>query len=58
MIKDKELFQRVFVLWLMWFVASICGYAIDLNSSNIVGNLFLNQSLFSILIALSKMVNF
>ncbi|CAD6193008.1 unnamed protein product [Caenorhabditis auriculariae] len=40
----------------MWFVASICGYATDLNSNTISGDLFVNQILFSILIAVSKMV--
>lgn len=50
------MFKRISVLWLMWFVASICGYAIDLNSSNISGDLFLNQVIFSILIAGSKIV--
>ncbi|VDK76543.1 unnamed protein product, partial [Onchocerca ochengi] len=45
---------RLFILWLMWFTASLCGYAIDLNSSRISGNLFINQALFSILIAASK----
>lgn len=40
----------------MWFTAAICGYAIDLNSSNISGHLFWNQILFSVLIAISKMV--
>lgn len=48
--------KRVAVLWVMWFVASITGYAIDLGSSNISGNLFLNQILFAILITLSKYV--
>uniref|UniRef100_A0A915D402 Uncharacterized protein n=1 Tax=Ditylenchus dipsaci TaxID=166011 RepID=A0A915D402_9BILA len=56
LVRDKALFKRISVLWIMWFIAALCGYAIDLNSSNIVGNLFLNQALFSILIALSKAV--
>ncbi|KAK0415971.1 hypothetical protein QR680_012225 [Steinernema hermaphroditum] len=56
LIKDGRLAKRLFVLWIMWFTASLCGYATDLNSSSISGNLFLNQILFSILIALSKVV--
>lgn len=39
---------------MMWFTSSYCGYAIDLNSTRISGNLFINQALFSILIAASK----
>ncbi|CAG9532851.1 unnamed protein product, partial [Cercopithifilaria johnstoni] len=46
----------LFVLWLIWFATSLCGYAVDLNSSRISGNLFLNQALFSILIAISKIM--
>ncbi|CAI4230614.1 unnamed protein product [Auanema sp. JU1783] len=49
-----NLLRRLVVLWLMWFVASICGYATDLNSNTISGDFFLNQILFSILIAASK----
>ncbi|TKR75962.1 hypothetical protein L596_017179 [Steinernema carpocapsae] len=56
LIKDPRLAKRLLVLWLMWFTASICGYATDLNSSSISGNFFLNQVLFSILIALSKIL--
>ncbi|CAD5217765.1 unnamed protein product [Bursaphelenchus okinawaensis] len=52
--KDINLFKRVVVLWAMWFTAAICGYAIDLNSSDISGHLFWNQILFSCLIAASK----
>lgn len=50
------MFRRISVLWMMWFTASFCGYAIDLNSSNISGDLFLNQVIFSVLIAGSKIV--
>uniref|UniRef100_A0A915PUE0 Major facilitator superfamily (MFS) profile domain-containing protein n=1 Tax=Setaria digitata TaxID=48799 RepID=A0A915PUE0_9BILA len=53
-IRQSNYGKRLFVLWLMWFTASLCGYAIDLNSSRISGNLFINQALFSILIAASK----
>uniref|UniRef100_A0AC34PW22 Major facilitator superfamily (MFS) profile domain-containing protein n=1 Tax=Panagrolaimus sp. JU765 TaxID=591449 RepID=A0AC34PW22_9BILA len=55
-VRDWQMFKRISVLWSMWFVASICGYAIDLNSSNISGDLFMNQVIFSILIAGSKIV--
>lgn len=40
----------------MFFTASIAAYANDLNSSSLSGNLFLNQLLFGVLIALSKIV--
>uniref|UniRef100_A0A183C3P9 MFS domain-containing protein n=1 Tax=Globodera pallida TaxID=36090 RepID=A0A183C3P9_GLOPA len=53
---EKALFKRVAVLWVMWFTAAICGYSIDLNSANISGDLYLNQSLLSILIAFSKVL--
>lgn len=56
LLKDGTLLKRVSVLCCIWFTAAICGYAIDLNSSNISGHLFLNQVLFSILIAASKIV--
>ncbi|KAM3722576.1 Uncharacterized protein ACO02O_05890 [Dirofilaria immitis] len=53
-IRHSNYAKRLFILWLIWFTASLCGYAIDLNSSRISGNLFINQALFSILIAASK----
>ncbi|CAK5076070.1 unnamed protein product [Meloidogyne enterolobii] len=53
LIKDKTLLRRVSVLWVM-FTAAISGYSIDLNSSNISGDLFLNQSLLSSICAISK----
>ncbi|KJH45815.1 hypothetical protein DICVIV_08139 [Dictyocaulus viviparus] len=56
MLHTGGLHRRLFVLWTMWFVASICGYATDLNSNTISGDFFLNQIIFSILIAVSKMV--
>ncbi|WKY01901.1 hypothetical protein Q1695_015704 [Nippostrongylus brasiliensis] len=56
MLQTGGLHRRLFVLWTMWFVASICGYATDLNSNTISGDFFLNQIIFSILIAVSKMV--
>ncbi|KAI1703511.1 sugar transporter domain-containing protein [Ditylenchus destructor] len=48
LMRDKEFLHRIGVLWVMWFTASASSYATDLNSSRIVGNLFLNQVLFSI----------
>lgn len=56
--KVSVFFRRVLVLWMMWFIASVCSYGNDLNSTNIVGNLYLNQVLFSSLIAISKIVFF
>ncbi|KAL3096687.1 hypothetical protein niasHT_025115 [Heterodera trifolii] len=56
LVREKALFKRVAVLWVMWFTAAICGYSIDLNSAFISGDLYLNQSLLSILIAFSKIV--
>ncbi|KAI1704139.1 sugar transporter domain-containing protein [Ditylenchus destructor] len=54
LIRDKEFLHRIGVLWIMWFTASASSYATDLSSSRIVGNLFLNQVLFSVFLALSK----
>ncbi|KAI1710191.1 solute carrier family 22 member 15 [Ditylenchus destructor] len=54
LVKNREFMHRIGVLWVMWFAASVSSYGIDLNSSRIVGNLFLNQALFAILIAFSK----
>ncbi|CAJ0941320.1 unnamed protein product, partial [Mesorhabditis belari] len=56
MIKTGGLFKRLIVLWTMWFSASICGYATDLNSNTISGDLYWTQVYFSVLIAVSKMV--
>ncbi|GMR43152.1 hypothetical protein PMAYCL1PPCAC_13347, partial [Pristionchus mayeri] len=50
------LLKRLLVLWIMWFTASLCGYATDFNSGQIVGDLYFNQAIISILIAVSKMV--
>ncbi|KAI1700123.1 sugar transporter domain-containing protein [Ditylenchus destructor] len=52
--RNREFMHRIGVLWVMWFAASVSSYGTDLNSSRIVGNLFLNQALFAILIAFSK----
>ncbi|VDO72676.1 unnamed protein product [Heligmosomoides polygyrus] len=49
------LFRRLVVLWPMWFVAAFSSYANDLNSNVLYGNLFLNQILFGVLIAVSKL---
>ncbi|GMT19726.1 hypothetical protein PFISCL1PPCAC_11023 [Pristionchus fissidentatus] len=50
------LFRRLVTLWIMWFVASLTGYATDFNSGHLSGDLYANQAIFSILIAVSKMV--
>uniref|UniRef100_A0A915DX03 Major facilitator superfamily (MFS) profile domain-containing protein n=1 Tax=Ditylenchus dipsaci TaxID=166011 RepID=A0A915DX03_9BILA len=52
--RDKGLRRRVLVLWFMWFTSSMCSYAIDLNSSEISGNLFVNQILFSVIVITAK----
>ncbi|KAI1700125.1 sugar transporter domain-containing protein [Ditylenchus destructor] len=54
LVRNREFMQRLGVLWVMWFAASVSSYGTDLNSSMIVGNLFLNQALLSIVIALSR----
>ncbi|KAF7627328.1 MFS domain-containing protein [Meloidogyne graminicola] len=53
LIRDKALFKRVIVLWVM-FTAAVSGYSIDLNSSNISGDFYFNQCLLSLLCAFSK----
>ncbi|KAH7696882.1 solute carrier family 22 [Aphelenchoides avenae] len=56
LIRNPQWLQRISVLWFMWFTAAISAYAIDLNGSNLSGDLFLNQLLFSINTMLSKNV--
>ncbi|KAI6215476.1 hypothetical protein M3Y94_00389200 [Aphelenchoides besseyi] len=56
LLRDGTLVKRISVLWCMWFTAAICGYATDFNSSNISGHLYINQVLFSVLIAFSKIL--
>lgn len=56
LIRTKSLFRKLLVLWMMWLTASVSGYSIDLHSSNLSGNLFLNQCYFSVLTSLSKIV--
>uniref|UniRef100_A0A0N5A5R7 MFS domain-containing protein n=1 Tax=Parastrongyloides trichosuri TaxID=131310 RepID=A0A0N5A5R7_PARTI len=55
LLKDMNTFKRLFVLWCMWFVVSICGVAIDLNSNQISGNLYTNQLFFGFTIYFSKL---
>ncbi|KAF1748724.1 hypothetical protein GCK72_025191 [Caenorhabditis remanei] len=55
-IKTKGLFRKLSVLWIMWFFVAICGFANDLNSNTLAGNLYLNQVLFGILLVFSKIV--
>ncbi|CAD6195207.1 unnamed protein product [Caenorhabditis auriculariae] len=49
-VRTPGLFRRISVLWILWFVASVCSFATDLNSNNISGNLFFNQIMFGILV--------
>jgi MFS family permease len=53
-IRDRHIFKRVVVLWVMWFVAALSSYGVDLNSKNINGNIFINQVGFAIVITISK----
>uniref|UniRef100_A0A9J2PBM4 Major facilitator superfamily (MFS) profile domain-containing protein n=1 Tax=Ascaris lumbricoides TaxID=6252 RepID=A0A9J2PBM4_ASCLU len=55
-IRNPHYSKRLLVLWIMWFTASLCSYATDLNSSRISGNLFLNQMLFGVMLAISKVL--
>uniref|UniRef100_A0A158R4N3 MFS domain-containing protein n=1 Tax=Syphacia muris TaxID=451379 RepID=A0A158R4N3_9BILA len=48
--------KRLFVLWMMWFTAALCGYGTDLISNRIIGNLYINQAIFSILMTVSKII--
>ncbi|VDL72462.1 unnamed protein product [Nippostrongylus brasiliensis] len=54
--RTPGLTQRLVVLWPLWFVAAFCSYGIDLNSNSISGNLYVNQMLFGVLIAISKLI--
>ncbi|KAK0415970.1 hypothetical protein QR680_012224 [Steinernema hermaphroditum] len=56
LLKDPALAKRLFVLWLMWFVACMSSYGNDLNSNSLSGDLFLNQVLFAIFITISKFI--
>jgi hypothetical protein len=48
--------KRTLILCLLWFTASLSSFANDLNSPTLAGDLYLNQILFAIMIALSKVV--
>uniref|UniRef100_A0A0N4Z1P9 MFS domain-containing protein n=1 Tax=Parastrongyloides trichosuri TaxID=131310 RepID=A0A0N4Z1P9_PARTI len=56
LLKDKNTFKRLSVLWCMWFVASLCGHAMDLHSNKISGNLYINQFFFGFTIYISKLL--
>lgn len=56
LVRNPVFRRRLGVLWTMFFTASIAAYANDLNSSSLSGNLFVNQLLFGLLIAASKIV--
>ncbi|KAL3106914.1 hypothetical protein niasHT_010829 [Heterodera trifolii] len=56
LVSDRSLFSRLLVLWMMWFTSSMSSYSVDLNSSNLSGDLFLNQLLLSIPVIISKLM--
>uniref|UniRef100_A0A183CEE8 MFS domain-containing protein n=1 Tax=Globodera pallida TaxID=36090 RepID=A0A183CEE8_GLOPA len=56
LVRDRTLFCRLLVLWMMWFTSSMSSYSVDLNSSNLSGDLFVNQLLLSIPVILSKLM--
>lgn len=55
-LQTKGLFKKLFVLWTMWFFVAVCGFANDLNSNTLAGDLYLNQALIGILIVISKVM--
>ncbi|PIC19974.1 hypothetical protein B9Z55_025323 [Caenorhabditis nigoni] len=55
-IKTKGTFFKLFILWIFWFGVAVCGFSNDLNSGKLVGNLYMNQILFGIIIVISKVV--
>uniref|UniRef100_A0A0K0E6P3 MFS domain-containing protein n=1 Tax=Strongyloides stercoralis TaxID=6248 RepID=A0A0K0E6P3_STRER len=56
LLKQKIIFKKLAVLWVMWFVAASCGYGIDLYSNEISGNLYVNQFFFGFTIYFSKLI--
>lgn len=55
-LKTKGMFKKLFILWTMWFIIAICGFANDLSSGTLAGDLYLNQLFFGILLVFSKML--
>ncbi|VDD95558.1 unnamed protein product [Enterobius vermicularis] len=55
-IRIPEYRKRLLVLWMMWFTAALCGYGTDLISNRITGHLYINQVIFSVVIAVSKII--
>lgn len=53
-LRTRGLFEKISVLWFMWFVAGMSGYANDLNSNTITGDLYSNQLLFGVILVISK----
>ncbi|PAV73142.1 hypothetical protein WR25_08357 [Diploscapter pachys] len=53
-VRTKGLFKRLAGFWFIWFVSSICSYAVDFYSNTISGDLFVNQILFAVFIIVSK----
>uniref|UniRef100_A0A0N5A5R8 MFS domain-containing protein n=1 Tax=Parastrongyloides trichosuri TaxID=131310 RepID=A0A0N5A5R8_PARTI len=56
LLQDKTIFKRLSALWCIWFITSLCSYAIDLNSNTISGNLYINQFFFGFTIFISKLI--
>lgn len=56
LLKNKIILKKLSILWCMWFVASLCGYSMDLHSSEISGNLYINQFFFGFTIYFSKLM--
>ncbi|KAH7718177.1 Protein K11D9.3 [Aphelenchoides avenae] len=55
-LRNPQFVRRLGVLFLMFFTACVSSYANDLNSNSLSGNLFVNQLLFGVIIAFSKLV--
>ncbi|EFP09944.1 hypothetical protein CRE_11551 [Caenorhabditis remanei] len=55
-LKTKGMFKKLRILWSMWFIIAICSTAMDLNSGNLAGDLYLNQLCFGVLLVFSKML--
>ncbi|KAH7712533.1 Protein K11D9.3 [Aphelenchoides avenae] len=55
-LRNPQFVRRLSVLFLMFFTACVSSYANDLNSNSLSGNIFVNQLLFGVIIAFSKLV--
>uniref|UniRef100_A0A1I7V0H8 MFS domain-containing protein n=1 Tax=Caenorhabditis tropicalis TaxID=1561998 RepID=A0A1I7V0H8_9PELO len=54
-LKTKGMLKKLMILWSMWFTVAICGCAMDLNSGNLAGDLFVNQLSFGVFIIIGKL---